>query len=211
MTVEILNMPATLLKDRPPHEIADTDAYNRLQMRRAIQSRGDPTADPVGLGAEEMLRVLVVDNHRDFADTTSKLIGLWGHEVRRAYDGTTGLAIATAFEPNVLLIDIVMSGVSGLELIQQIRQRAHLDNCFIVAVTGRTDEELRLHCTKAGVDLYLIKPVSPSILKALLLWESGYALCARQGNAIQPELAETFQLSADTDSNLPNQLSCQAV
>ena len=100
-------MSTVLMKDRLPSEVGDSDTYNRLQMRRAVQTRGDPTAEaPIGT-AGELLRVLIVDDHVT-GRHLSMLVGAWGHDVRRAYDGTTGLALAIAYQPDVLLLDIVM-------------------------------------------------------------------------------------------------------
>ena len=67
-------MSAVLMKDRLPSEVGDSDTYNRLQMRRAIQTRGDPTAEtPIGT-AGELLRVLIVDDYRASADTMAMLV-----------------------------------------------------------------------------------------------------------------------------------------
>jgi CheY-like chemotaxis protein len=176
-------MPQALMKDRLPSEIGDSDAYNRLQMRRAVLTRGDPSAETSIVTDGELLRVLIVDDYRAAADTMTLLVGAWGHDVRRTYNGTTGLALAVTYRPDVLLLDIVMSNMSGHELARQARHQAGLKECFIVAVTGRTDAECRLKCEQAGVDLILIKPVCPSILKALLTWESEYVSRSRQDAA----------------------------
>jgi CheY-like chemotaxis protein len=108
-------------------------------MRRAVQSRGDPTAETLIGTTGELLRVLIVDDNRASADTMSMLVGVWGHDVRRAYDGTTGLALAAAYQPDVLLLDIIMPGITGLEVARRVRQQARFQDCFIIAVTGRTD------------------------------------------------------------------------
>ena len=87
INLEVLTMSSVLMKDRLPSEVQDSDTYNRLQMRRAIQTRGDPTAEtPIG-SAEELLRVLIVDDYRASAKTMAMLVDVWGHDVRRAYDG----------------------------------------------------------------------------------------------------------------------------
>jgi CheY-like chemotaxis protein len=172
-------MSAVLMKDRLPSEVGDTHTYKRLQMRRAVQTRGDPTTEASVETAGELLRVLIVDDHREAADTLSMLVGIWGHDVRQAYDGATGLALAIAYQPNVLLLDIVMPNLSGLELALQVRHDARLNDCFMIAVTGCTDAAHRRQCEEAGIDLFLIKPVTPSILQTLLLLESDYVLRTR--------------------------------
>ena len=62
------------------------------------------------------LRVLVVDDCRDTTDSTAELIGLWGHDVRRAYAGTAALELAAAYRPDVLLVDLGMRGLDGYEV-----------------------------------------------------------------------------------------------
>ena len=127
-----------------------------------------------------MLRVLIVDDHRATADTLSMLVGQWGHDVRRAYDGVTGLALAAAFRPDVLLLDMLMPDVSGFEVARQVRRQDRLKPCFIIAVTGRTDAPHRSQCYEAGVDLFLIKPVAPARLQTLLGLESEHVRRSRQ-------------------------------
>jgi CheY-like chemotaxis protein len=201
-------MSAILTRDRLPSELGDSDAYNRLQMRRAVLTRGDPTAEtPLGVTGES-LRVLVVDDHPATADTMSMLVGVWGHDVRRAYDGTSALALANAYQPDVLLLDINMTNMNGLELAGQVRQQARFKGCFVVAVTGCTDSRLWPLCEEAGVDLILIKPVSPSILRALLLWESEYVLQSRQDAAMHGEPLTTIEPETKSIPHRPPQLSC---
>ena len=204
-------MSAVLMSDRLPSEVQDSDTYNRLQMRRAVQTRGDPTAEtPIGTDGE-LLRVLIVDDYRALADTTAMLAQSWGHDVRRAYDGQAGLALAAAYQPDVLLLDIMMPNMSGLEVARQMRQQARLNDCFIIAVTGRTDAGHRRQCDEAGIDLFLIKPVTPSILQALLTWEAEYVLRSRHENATHDELSTVLQPLTDLNSHRPTQLPCHVL
>ena len=57
---------------------------------------------------ERRLRVLVVDDHHASADTLAMLMNAWGHDVRRAYDGAAGLALAADYLPDIMLLDIMM-------------------------------------------------------------------------------------------------------
>jgi len=159
----------------------------------------------------ELLRLLIVDDYRASADTMAMLVGLWGHEVRRAYDGATGLALAAAYQPDVLLLDIVMPGISGLELAKQMRQQARLNDCFIIAVTGRTDAVHRLRCEEAGLDLFLIKPVDLTFLRTLLTMESEYRLQSQQNTATCHMLSKTLQQLTDSNSHRPTQLPCRVM
>jgi two-component system, OmpR family, response regulator len=199
-------MSAVLMEDRLPSEVGDSFTYNRLQMHRAIQTRGDPTAETSIGTANALLRVLVVDDHHEAADTLSMLVGAWGHDVRRAYDGATGLALASAYQPDVLLLDIVMPNMSGLELALKVRHHACLNDCFMIAVTGCTDAKYRLQCEEAGIDLFLIKPVAPSILEKLLIWESEYVSRSRQNIPMFEVFSTRAQQLRDANSQRPTQL-----
>lgn len=172
-------MSALLMNECPPSEVGDSDTYNRIQMRHAVQSRGDPNAESPICLLDDALRVLIVDDYHAMADSELKLVKLWGHEVKQAYDGSTALALANTFLPDVLLLDMNMPGMNGLEVSRRVRQQACLKQCFIVVVTGRTESTLWPLCRQAGVDLILVKPVAPSILKALLTWEAEYVLRSR--------------------------------
>jgi DNA-binding response OmpR family regulator len=121
---------------------------------------------------DHLLRVLIVDDHHATANTLSELVSIWGHDVRQAYDGVTGLSLTAAFRPNVLLLAILMPEMNGFEVARQVRRHDDLQDCFIIAVTGRTDESHRCRCYEAGVDLCLIKPVVPSDMCTLLALES---------------------------------------
>jgi DNA-binding response OmpR family regulator len=162
----------TMKKNRSPREVGDTDDYNELQVSRNARARHGPLgAAPPGT-AERRLRVLVVDDHRASAETISMLVRAWGHDVRKAYAGAAGLALAVDYRPDVLLLDVMMPELSGPALALRVRQEARLQNCLLIAVTGCTDERQRLHCLEAGVDLYLVKPVGPHTLQSLLMAES---------------------------------------
>jgi CheY-like chemotaxis protein len=155
--------------------------------------------------------VLIVDDYRASADTMAMLVDAWGHDVRRAYDGTTGLALAAAYQPDVLLLDIVMPGMSGLELAIQVRRQARLNDCLTIAVTGRTDAGHRLQCEEAGIDLFLIKPVDPSFMRTLLTVESEYRLRSRQETRTYNALSKTLQQLTDPSSHRPTHLPCRVL
>ena len=84
------------------------------------------------------------------------------------------MALASAFQPDVLLLDLIMSEACGLALAQQMRRQARVNNCLTIAVTGRTDAGHRRQCEETGIDLFLVKPVDLSFLRTLLAVESEY-------------------------------------
>jgi CheY-like chemotaxis protein len=119
---------------------------------------------------DRVLRVLVVDDDRDAADSSFALARLWGHDVRVAYAGAAALAMAAADPPDVMLLDIAMPGMDGLRLARQLRRTTRFRDTVLVAVTGYADEGHVRRCAGA-FDYYLIKPVEPTTLQKLLMKE----------------------------------------
>ena len=115
------------------------------------------------------LRVLVVDDCHDTTDSTAQLIGLWGHDVRRAYAGPAALELTAAFRPDVLLVDLAMRGLDGFEVARRARRLPGLGRALLVAITGYTGAEHRRLATAAGFDFYVPKPMDPSTLESLLM------------------------------------------
>jgi two-component system OmpR family response regulator len=162
-------MNFSLTKERPVNQKKLAKARERFLSAIESVAAGKPIVTPPIVHTDDQsLRVLIVDDHRATTDTMSALVKIWGHDVRHAYDGATGLALAAAFRPDVLLIDMLMANLNGFEVARQVRRQNRLDHCFIVAVTGRTDAKHRSQCYEAGVDLFLIKPVAPPDMQTLL-------------------------------------------
>ena len=180
MNSDVIEMPILMDKHRTPSEVGDSDAYNLAEVTRTVRARRDPFFETPFDAAQRRLRVLIVDDHRDSADTMSKLVSIWGHAVRCAYNGAAGLALALRYWPDVMLLDLIMPGMSGPEFALQVRRRARLKDCLMIATTGCTDERHRLQCQQADVELILVKPVSPSILQSLLTTESEHRARSRR-------------------------------
>lgn len=114
------------------------------------------------------LRVFVVDDNRDAADSLAMLVQLWGHDVERDYDGSA-IPRIQAYRPDVILLDIGMPKMDGNLVARRLREDNDHKQTLIIAVTGYHDEARRLFAKEAGFDHYLIKPVDPSVLEKLLL------------------------------------------
>ena len=113
------------------------------------------------------LRILVVDDLRDTADSMARLLALWGHETRTAYDGASALAVLGQFQPNIVLLDVAMPGMDGITVVQSMRE-AKVKQPRLIAVSGLADEHHRRLALTAGFDDYLAKPVPAEILRAAL-------------------------------------------
>src|SRR5260370_24562324 len=95
---------------------------------------------PADAGGERTLHVLVVDDNRDAADTLCQLLQLWGFDSRAAYDGAAGLAVAEAYLPDCLVLDIGLPLLDGYVLAQRIRQHPRLARAKLVALASYSDE-----------------------------------------------------------------------
>lgn len=114
-----------------------------------------------------MLNVLVVDDDVDNLSTMSVILGLWGHKVRIAKDGKIALVAVEEDCPDVMLLDLAMPGMSGLELANHMR-RAKGRKPLVITVSGFADRESQQKAMDAGAHLHLAKPVDLHVLKGLL-------------------------------------------
>lgn len=117
---------------------------------------------------QKNFRVLIVDDNRDGADALGLLIEELGNQVHVTYGGTTALEVATAFRPDLMLIDLLMPDMDGRSLAMRFRQSPAFAQTKIVAITGQKGEEHKTSAMKAGFDAVLFKPVSLTDMKAVL-------------------------------------------
>ncbi|MCE9562145.1 MAG: response regulator [Planctomycetes bacterium] len=114
------------------------------------------------------LRVLVVEDNVDAADSLSMLLRLYGHEVEVARTGPTALEMASASRPDVVLLDIGLPGMDGYQVAERLRERPEFKSVTICALTGYTPSESdRLRHQESGFDHYFVKPVSLEKLSEL--------------------------------------------
>jgi CheY-like chemotaxis protein len=118
-----------------------------------------------------LLRVLVVDDDRDCADSLSTLVHRWGHDVQTAYNGAAALGMMGSRQPDVALVDLAMPNMDGLQVARRLRQQMRFNHTLLIAITGWADQDHRLLCDEAGFDHCLIKPIELADLQNLLLGE----------------------------------------
>jgi len=114
------------------------------------------------------LRILVVDDNVDGAESLAMLLRAMGCEVRAAHDGAAAIRACEAWHPAVVLLDIGMPEMDGYEVIGELRRRFASRRMRIVAVTGWGQEDDRRRTRESGFDAHLVKPVDLSALRALL-------------------------------------------
>jgi CheY-like chemotaxis protein len=139
----------------------------RLPAIAGVTSVGEASlpADPVtrteGASAR---RILVVDDNGDAAALLAVLLQLEGHEVQTAADGGEAVIRAELFRPEVVLMDLEMPGIDGLEASRRIRARPWGRSVLIAALTGWGQDVDRRRAQEAGVDLHFVKPVDTTVL-----------------------------------------------
>jgi CheY-like chemotaxis protein len=114
------------------------------------------------------VRVLVVDDHRDAAETMGMLVRALGHECRLAYDGHEALAVAEQFLPQLMLLDVSLPGLDGCEVCRRIREQPWGQAIRLVALTGWESGSGRFPLEEAGFDQHQIKPLPLATLQGLL-------------------------------------------
>jgi PAS domain S-box-containing protein len=132
----------------------------------APESASDTDAGVACNGAG--LKVMVIDDNQDAAETCALLLELSGHRVKTAFTGAQALALAPAFVPDALLVDIGLPDISGYELAARIRSAAWGRGVILIALTGWGQEEDRRRALEAGFNHHLTKPIAPEVLEALL-------------------------------------------
>jgi len=111
---------------------------------------------------------LIVDDHEDSAEMLSMLITAWGHDVRTAHDGRTAFDLATAFQPEVILLDLTLPDIDGVELGRRLRNCPWAASSVLAAVTGWGRPSDREKSREAGFDAHLVKPVPLEVLQTLI-------------------------------------------
>jgi DNA-binding response OmpR family regulator len=103
-------------------------------------------------------RILVVDDDQTVGDVVARYLQHEGHEVLIAADGPTGLRHAASTAPDLVILDLMLPGMSGLEVCRQLRQIGPLP---VIMLTARSDESDRVAGLELGADDYVTKPFSP--------------------------------------------------
>jgi DNA-binding response OmpR family regulator len=126
------------------------------------------------------MRVLVVDDNRDAADTLATVLRLWGNEVCVVYDGASALIIARCFKPQVALLDIQMPQTNGGEVAIRLRRQAGFDGIMLIALSASDPTDARLARYDGVFDANLGKPCDLERLEELLDGCQSLAPCHRQ-------------------------------
>ncbi|TAK83644.1 MAG: response regulator [Betaproteobacteria bacterium] len=110
------------------------------------------------------IKVLVVEDNRDSAESLRRLLYYSGYEVAVAYTGQEGLRAAKRMRPDVILCDIGLPDTNGFTVAAALREETATAGARLIAVTAYGEDEDRRRAMQAGFDLHLVKPVDPEVL-----------------------------------------------
>ncbi|MDB5743793.1 MAG: putative histidine kinase, hybrid [Polaromonas sp.] len=131
---------------------------------RASLASPDPVQGTSGQG----MRVLVVEDNEDGLHTLLELLQMLDYRVAGASTGVQALEVARSFAPEVVLLDLGLPDMDGIEVAQALREQAQFKDVRLVALTGWGAQSDRARTAQAGFDAHLTKPVEPHALQAQL-------------------------------------------
>ena len=109
-------------------------------------------------------KVLVVDDEADIVEMLQYNLAKEGYDVKAAHDGKKALEVARDFLPNLILMDIMMPNMDGVEAGRRLRELPELQNTYIIFLTARTEEYSEVAAFEVGADDYITKPIKPRAL-----------------------------------------------
>ena len=110
-----------------------------------------------------MAKILVVDDEPSIVNLVAAYLKPEGYEVYTAMDGPSGLKAARAFKPDLVILDIMLPGMDGIELLSRLRRESEV---YVILLTAKTEETDKIVGLSVGADDYVTKPFSPRELMA---------------------------------------------
>ena len=154
--------------------VARSEGRNRgseftVRLPVAIVSETKPVdALPAKPPSPAGLRVLVVDDNRDVADSTASVMRMNGCDVHVAYDGKAAIESVQRLRPDAVLLDIGLPTIDGYLVAEHIRAQPENGRTMIVAVSGYGQEQDRVRSKSVGFDYHVVKPIDPTVLAGLV-------------------------------------------
>lgn len=140
-------------------------------------------------------RVLVVDDEPDIVALVAYHLAKSGYSVSTATNGTEGLAVARRDKPSLIVLDLMLPGLSGLEVMEQLRADPATSRIAVLMLTARRDESDRIKGLTLGADDYLTKPFSP---QELVLRVAAILRRVRAGGDLSSDVRQIGPLRIDT-------------
>ena len=134
-------------------------------------------------GGNGTMRVLAVDDQEEAIRPLKRFLEVEGFDVCIAFDGASAIRTALAFHPQVVLLDIRMSEITGIDIAKLLRQLPKFDGVTLIAITGHDDEPARQQMKDAGITYVFRKPCDYAQLATLLRKLCNLAPAARVGRS----------------------------
>jgi two-component system alkaline phosphatase synthesis response regulator PhoP len=112
------------------------------------------------------VKILIVDDEEDILNLLKYNLEKDGYTVSTAIDGTQALSLMYSFRPNLVLLDVMMPGMDGIEVCQQIRSKSEFHDTIITFLTARSEAYTHIMALESGGDDFINKPIKPNVLKA---------------------------------------------
>ena len=161
------------------------------------------------MGSKPSQKVLVVDDEEPILELLKYNLEKQGYDVKTASDGQMALDVAKKFHPDLVLLDIMMPKMDGVEACRHLRSMPDLANTFIVFLTARAEEYSEVAAFDVGADDYILKPIKPralmSRISALFRRESKKTTVSTQikiGDLVIDRTSYTIKIK-DREINLP--------
>jgi two-component system, OmpR family, alkaline phosphatase synthesis response regulator PhoP len=116
------------------------------------------------MATKPALKVLVVDDEEPILELLKYNLEKGGYEVKTAIDGAKAVEIAKRFLPDLVLLDIMMPKMDGVETCRQIKDIPEMEKSFVVFLTARSEEYSEVAAFDVGADDYITKPIKPRAL-----------------------------------------------
>ena len=130
-------------------------------------------------------KILVVDDEEDILEILKYNLEKEGFEVKTASDGNAGIEMAEKFDPHLIILDIMMPGMDGIEVCQKLRANPKFSNTIIAFLTARSEAFTQITALDSGGDDFINKPIKPNVLKSRI-----NALLRRQSNVSEQEKSQ---------------------
>ncbi len=114
------------------------------------------------------LRVVIIDDNRDSADSLAMLLQIKRHEVCIAYHGKEGIDVVRYFPPDLILLDLALPDMDGFAVLHTLRSKRLIGRALVAAMTGFGQESNKERSARAGFDDHLVKPVDFDKLDAVI-------------------------------------------
>jgi two-component system alkaline phosphatase synthesis response regulator PhoP len=134
----------------------------------------------------EKYKVLIVDDEEDIIEVLKYNLEREGYKVKTALDGDQAIKMAYKFEPHLIILDIMMPGMDGIEVCQKLRSDEKFANTLIAFLTARNESFTQISALETGGDDFINKPIKPSVFIARV-----HALMRRHQINVQPEGQQT--------------------